>query len=458
MLPQRQLLRFAAPLRPRKLLVPITPSACRYSIAGLPATPAPESKTFSTPLAKQLTEAIKTTGPIPLAAYMRQCLTSSSGGYYTTHADPFGRRGDFITSPEISQLFGEMLGVWLVTEWMAQGRPKSGVDLIELGPGRGTLMDDVLRTISSFRALTTAIESIHLVEASPTLRQTQASLLCGPSTELSELPSGVFTAVSKHANIPVHWHSSLSTVPAGPSRTPFILAHEFFDALPIHAFESTAQGWRELLVSPAPPTAKPLVIGGAAPEFALTRATQPTPHALLLPELSQRYRALKKSAGSIIEVSPESLTVVEDIAKRIGAGSSGAALIVDYGPLDTVPVNSLRGIRAHRIVSPFERPGEVDVSADVDFHALAERALVASERVEVHGPVEQGAFLLTMGMRERMEQLGKKMNDEEKKRMDTGFNRLVERGPGTMGKIYKVLAIVPERGGKRPVGFGGMAA
>ena len=222
----------------------------------------------------------------------------------------------------------------------------------------------------------------------------------------------------------------------------------------MHAFESTSQGWRELLVSPAPPDTKPTVIGGVAPEFALTRATQPTPHALLIPELSERYKALKKSVGSVIEVSPESLAVVEDIAKRIGE-NKGAALIVDYGPLDTIPVNSLRGIRAHRIVSPFERPGEVDISVDVDFFALAERALVASEKIEVHGPVEQGAFLLTMGMRERMEQLGKKLSEEEREKMETGFNRLVEKGGGAMGKVYKVLAIVPERGGKRPVGFGG---
>jgi len=145
MIPRKQLLRFSGPLHPRKPAVSPRLPACHYSIAGLPPTPTRESKAFSTPLAKQLTEAIKTTGPIPLAAYMRQCLTSSTGGYYTTHSDPFGQRGDFITSPEISQLFGEMLGVWLLTEWMAQQRPKSGVELVELGPGRGTLMDDVLR-------------------------------------------------------------------------------------------------------------------------------------------------------------------------------------------------------------------------------------------------------------------------------------------------------------------------
>jgi hypothetical protein len=124
--------------------------SCRYSTDSQPsspprALPAAPPRNFTTPLAKQLTQAISTTGPIPLAAYMRACLTSSSGGYYTTHSDPFGRRGDFITSPEISQLFGEMLGVWVVTEWLAQGKRSSGVSMVELGPGRGTLMDDVLR-------------------------------------------------------------------------------------------------------------------------------------------------------------------------------------------------------------------------------------------------------------------------------------------------------------------------
>jgi NADH dehydrogenase [ubiquinone] 1 alpha subcomplex assembly factor 7 len=283
----------------------------------------------------------------------------------------------------------------------------------------------------------------------------QARLLCGPEVEPQELEdkSG-FTAKSKYG-MPITWYTALSDVPASPS--PFILAHEFFDALPIHAFEATEQGWRELMVSPvAPGDAKPTVIGGVAPEFALTRSQVATPHARLLPELSERYRALKKHPGSIIEISPESLTTMEEIAKRIGTEKAGAALVVDYGPLDTIPINSLRGIRSHRIVSPFSSPGEVDVSADVDFHALAERALMASENVEVHGPVEQGAFLGMMGMRERMEQLAKGLGEgEKKKQLQTGVDRLMERGGGAMGKVYKVMAVVPERGGVRPVGFGG---
>ncbi|KAF8243535.1 DUF185-domain-containing protein, partial [Wilcoxina mikolae CBS 423.85] len=404
-------------------------------------------RTFSTPLAKHLTEAIKTTGPISLAAYMRQCLTSEHGGYYTSAADPFGRSGDFITSPEISQLFGEMVGIWVVSEWMAQGR-KSNIHLIELGPGRGTLMDDVLRTLTNFRSLASAISSIFLVEASASLRAVQAQLLCGSDTT-TPLSDGGFTAKSKpeYNSIPITWYPTLSSVPK--ASTPFILAHEFFDALPIHVFEATSSGWRELLVSPAVDAIPP------APEFLLSRSPAATPHSMVLPELSERYKELKKSPGAIIEVSPESLSITEEISRRIGNHRSGAALIMDYGPLDHIPVNSLRGIRRHRTVSPFVNPGEVDLSADVDFVTLAERALVASEGVEVHGPVEQGSFLLTMGMKERLEQLVKRLPEERRKELEVGVERLVERGGGGMGRVYKAMAIVPERGGRRPVGFGG---
>jgi NADH dehydrogenase [ubiquinone] 1 alpha subcomplex assembly factor 7 len=359
-------------------------------------------------------------------------------------------------------MFGEMLGVWLVAEWMGQNRPESGVQLIELGPGRGTLMSDILHTLRSFAALNKAIESIYLIEASPALRETQRSLLCGEGVELEELPDETgYTAVSKYSDIPITWLNEFKSVPKSALATPFIIAHEFFDALPVHAFEATKHGWRELMVTMGTThsglgTPKSRITGVPVPEFSLTRAPAATAHALLLPELSQRYKALKAKEGAIVEISPESMALVEDIAGRIGAVGRGAALIIDYGPLDTIPVNSLRGIRQHRTVSPFSSPGEVDISADVDFYGLAERALVASDNVEVHGPVEQGTFLLVMGMRERMQRLTKGMTEDEKKsKVEAGFNRLVERGGGAMGKVYKAMAIIPERGGRRPVGFGG---
>ena len=292
-----------------------------------------------------------------------------------------------------------------------------------------------------------------------------------------------------------------------PSKTPFIFAHEFFDALPIHAFQSvppnpyeapqtlvTPTGplsvskppkkpqWRELVVTPTPPS-PPSTLSASSPtssplpDFQLSPAKASTPNSLLLPNISSRYKALLSTPGSTIEISPESHFYASDFAIRIGGpppskskpnprkpNSSGAALIFDYGPSTHIPTSTLRGIRDHKAVSPFATPGLVDISADVDFLALTEAALNASPGVEVHGPIEQGFWLESMGIRERAEMIckGLKENDgdlrnvaEAKQRVMGAIERLVGRGPGGMGRIYKVLAIVPDRGGKRPVGFGG---
>ncbi|KAB8300217.1 hypothetical protein EYC80_000435 [Monilinia laxa] len=466
-----------------------------------------ETRQWSTPLAKQLSEAITATGPIPLASFMRMCLTSDVGGYYTSKQegrDQFGQKGDFITSPEISQIFGELVGIWFVAEWMAQGKKRKGVELIEIGPGRGTLMDDMLRTIRNFKPMAESIEAVYMVEASPALRDAQKQLLCGDAPMI-ETETG-FKSTSKYAGIPIMWTENMRFVPSGEDKTPFIVAHEFFDALPIHAFQSvppdpnalepttirTPTGthpltpsasktstaktpqWREMVVSPTPPnsthtdvhTPKSLQSQSSPPEFQLTLSKASTPHSLYLPELSARYRALKSIPDSLIEVSPESHAIVADFASRIGgsktipkANPSGAALILDYGPSDTIPTNSLRGIKAHQRVSPLSEPGIVDISADVDFIALAEAAMNASEGVEVHGPVEQGGWLGSMGIKERAEMLVKSLggkDDEVRKRVEGAWKRLVDRGGSGMGKVYKVMAVVPENGGRRkPVGFGG---
>lgn len=325
------------------------------------------------------------------------------------------------------------------------------------------------------------------------------------------------------------------TCPSEPDKTPFIFAHEFFDALPIHAFQSvppsqtptqtlsTPTGqislnrpkaeaqkpqWRELLVSPTVPSS---VITTSAsfvpstkskepkPDFQLSLAKASNPSSLLLPTQSQRYKDLLSTADAVIEISPESHSYVAEFARRIGGSKSsrsstssavspaprksepsGAALILDYGPAETIPSSTLRGIRSHHLVPPLADAGEVDLSADVDFMALVEAALGASDNVEVHGPVEQGVFLEQMGIKERAEMLirglekkggngveaagdgdqtpGKDAADMEsrKKTIREAVERLVSRLPGRgMGTLYKALAIVPERGGKRPVGFGG---
>lgn len=324
-------------------------------------------------------------------------------------------------------------------------------------------------------------------------------------------------------------------VPKDPTKTPFIVAHEFFDALPIHVFQSTVvsaqqqgQGntmqtptgpikleqptnqsqhqWRELLVSPKPPHR----FKEGEPEFELSLSRAATPHSMYLPEISPRYQALKNTDGATIEVSPESQSIARDLAICIGGSNppsptaqpstpvggrrvsttrneepilkpnpSGAALIIDYGPPSIIPANSLRGIRSHTLVSPFSSPGTVDISADVDFLALAESAITSSPGVEVHGPLDQGRFLTAMGIEERAAQLVKRAVDKERggstgkekgeltemvKRIESGWKRLVDQGPQGMGRLYQVMAVVPYRplkageAQRRPVGFGGDVA
>jgi len=305
--------------------------------------------------------------------------------------------------------------------------------------------------------------------------------------------------------------------------TPFIIAHEFFDALPIHIFQNVSDSqipasstiltptgpikprtgpqvpknqWHELVVSPMTTSSDTQVSSSSSsreptPEFHLTISKTPTPHSLYLPKISQRYRNLENTPDAIIEISPESLSYIDDFAVRIGGSNapepsptptpasvrpltkshstptppfrkpnpSGAALILDYGPLSTIPANTLRGIRAHRPCSPFVQPGLVDLSADVDFLALAESAIKASPGVEIHGPVEQSFFLSAIGIKERAGALLEKAEDEDTKaRLETAWKRLVDRGPTGMGRIYKAMAILPYIEGakvRRPVGFGG---
>ncbi|KAI1094641.1 DUF185-domain-containing protein [Rostrohypoxylon terebratum] len=472
-----------------------------------------EERKWTTPLAKQLTEAINTTGPIPLASYMRMCLTSDTGGYYTgaleKGRDQFGRKGDFITSPEISQIFGELVGIWFIAEWMSQGRPKQGVELIEIGPGRGTLMDDMLRTMRNFKDMSSSIETVYMVEASAELRTAQKNLLCGEDAAMTESKIG-WHSTCKYSGLPIVWTDSIKAIPQDPNKTPFIVTHEFFDALPIHAFQvvevpqnqqptptdsnatkvsisrpgspsaaaSSPFQWREMVVSPTPKGTTHADLGtpksqhhDPVPEFQLTLSPSPTRHAQYLPSTSPRYEALKSTPGALIEICPDASLYMTFIATRIGGPPSkvrpsGAALILDYGPSDTVPANTVRGIRQHCHVSPFSSPGLVDLSADVDFTGLAESALRASPGVEVHGPVDQAYFLETMGVRQRAEMLVKKLEqtqgqgkdsiEEKKREIERSWKRLVDRGPGGMGKVYKVLAILPENEGRRrPVGFGG---
>lgn len=343
--------------------------------------------------------------------------------------------------------------------------------------------------------MASAIDAVYMVEASKELRAAQKSLLCGEDAAMRESKEG-WHSTCKYSDMPVVWTDSIKAVPPSASKTPFIVAHEFFDALPIHAFQvvevpptqqpvtssgsprsassntsSPTRQWREMVVSPTPEGTTHADLGTPkasrhepVPEFQLTLSPSQTRHALYLPEASPRYRALRSTPDALIEVCPDASLYVSDFATRIGGSDahpkprpSGAALILDYGPADTIPMNSLRGIRQHARVSPFADPGRVDLSADVDFLALVEAATRASEGVECHGPVDQARFLESMGIAQRADMLAKKAGDGPKKtEIERAWKRLVDRGPGGMGKVYKALAILPENGGsRRPVGFGG---
>lgn len=367
-----------------------------------------------------------------------------------------------------------------------------------------------------------------MVEASATLRQTQHKLLCGDNPlEKNELG---YESVSRHSkDLKIIWTEDVRFVPREANKTPFIIAHEFFDALPVHIFQATPlpkdhqdtiqtptgpvklaktddapkSQWRELLVS----AKAPHKLKEGEPDFELSVSKNATAHSMYLPETSARYTALKDVDGATIEISPESQAYARDFAIRLGGSNpeeidvatpkydipgrpvnsgareaplrksepSGAALLIDYGPPDTIPANSLRGIRAHKMVSPLSEAGAVDLSVDVDFLALAETAINSSPGVEVHGPVDQARFLTAMGIEERATQLVKRALDKERsgptkdkseltetvKRIESGWKRLVDRSPQGMGRLYHVMAILPYKppvqgeARRRPVGFGG---
>lgn len=365
---------------------------------------------------------------------MRQCLTHPDFGYYTSR-DPLGSQGDFVTSPEISQMFGELIGVWFYTIWESQGRQQS-VNFVEFGPGKGTLLNDALR---SFRKLQGDVNvNVVLCEASEVLRHKQHELLSD-----SELVKGKFWTSKHNYGGEITWVDTEKDVfdVTRDTDTNYIIAHEFFDALPIKQFIKTDNGWRELLVDHNDDTG----------EFFLTKARAETPSSYL-PKTHKRYDS--KPEGSVVEISQDLYTYTKDISKIITRNKkgAGAALIVDYGLSYDVPANSLRGIKDHKIVNPFLQPGEVDLSVDVDFQAISNVA-ESSAPVKSYGPTDQGDWLLSLGIQERTKQLLKLAKERrEQEVVYTGYKRLVSKEEGAMGRIYKFMALLPQTIDK-PVGF-----
>jgi NADH dehydrogenase [ubiquinone] 1 alpha subcomplex assembly factor 7 len=325
---------------------------------------------------------------------MALCLSHPEHGYYANR-DPFGRTGDFITAPEISQMFGELIGLWAAEVWRQMGSPHA-VRLIELGPGRGTMMADALRAARALPAFRSAL-SVHLVETSPALERRQRETLaaCGA---------------------PIYWHRTLAEVPPGVS---IILANEFFDALPVHQAIRSAQGWHERAVGLDP-----------AGRLAFAIASAPLSPIVRIP---QRLGATA-APGAIFEW--RCAKDMRALAARVAG--NGAALIIDYGHTESGLGETLQAVRGHRFADVLAEPGEADLTAHVDFAAL--RADAETAGAEVYGPIEQGLFLQRLGIAERAARL-KTAAPAKGDAIDAALARLTGPGPTGMGRLFKALAL-----------------
>jgi NADH dehydrogenase [ubiquinone] 1 alpha subcomplex assembly factor 7 len=342
-------------------------------------------------LEAELRALIESEGPLSVSRYMSLCLGHPTYGYYITR-DPLGSGGDFITAPEVSQMFGELLGIWCAEIWRAMGGPHP-VRLVEFGPGRGTLMADLLRAANVVPEFRAAID-LHLVETSPKLAELQRNAL---------------------ASATVQWHRDVTTLPDGPL---IALANEFVDALPIDQFVKADDGWHERKVG----------IRNDKLVFALEPAPIPVGGA-------QSTGDNRVEPGAVFERRDPA--IIHELARRIAA-HGGAALIVDYGHVRSGFGDTLQAVRAHRVADPLENPGEADLTAHVDFEELAATAMQAG--VHALGPVTQGDFLRLLGIELRAENL-KRGNDESVAGMvDEAVSRLTGPSPG-MGELFKVLAL-----------------
>ncbi|MGC9954069.1 MAG: SAM-dependent methyltransferase [Rhizomicrobium sp.] len=346
-------------------------------------------------LAERIAGLIAAEGPLSIAQFMTICLHDPAGGTYGAR-DPIGR--DFATAPEISQAFGELCGLWVVQAWHDQGRPDRP-RLVELGPGRGTLMADALRAIGTAAPEFLDEADIVLVETSPVLQAMQKEKLKTSAADIS-------------------WRARFDESLA--DRPLFLLANEFFDCLPVRQFVKTARGWCERMVT----------VQGGALAFAL--APQPTNPALIPPG-----RAAAPDGG-VYEVAPSALALVEEIA-RVVAAQGGAALIVDYGYDELGFGETLQAVAGHKFADVLAEPGESDLSAHVDFLALAQAARAGG--AAAYGPVSQCNFLADLGLGPRAERLIV-ANPKEARAIAAAIDRLVN--PQEMGTLFKALALAPK--------------
>lgn len=347
-------------------------------------------KKTSNSLKQRIFEDIALNGPMPLSRYMNICLSDPKDGYYTSR-DPLGVSGDFTTAPEISQMFGELIGIWLISAWKALGSPKK-TRLVELGPGRGTLMADCLRTLSLEPKLLSGLR-ITMVELSPVLATKQRKRL-------------------SHAPCPIEWSPDLK-----PDELPtFVVGNEFFDALPIHVLVKTKDGFSERHV------------------------VQKSPDELTFEDLPSNIpNAMVHSAsfanGTVFELSPQRNQMAQSIGHLIRQ-NDGAVLVIDYGFEQPKFGTTFQAITNHQSVDPLQYPGLADLTSLVDFTALQQAFQTCG--LNSIGPISQSDFLLNLGILERAGRLGSGAKIETQKMLQQAVTRLVS--PDEMGTLFHVMA------------------
>ena len=346
-----------------------------------------------TPLENILLRQIERLGPMTVSEYMAQCLYHPEHGYYT-NAAPIGAKGDFTTAPEISQMFGELIGLSLAHAWLGQGAP-APFCLAELGPGSGQLMSDILRATQSVPGFHTAAQ-LHLCEVNPNLKAKQASSLPNPT-----------------------WISDTTQLPDLPL---FLIANEFFDCLPVNQYVARDTGWDEHII--------------AAQDGKLTFARRPA--GAVETELPDAPK------GTILELSPAANAIAQDIARQI-TSNGGCALIIDYGSTGETG-DTLQALQNHTKVDPLHQPGQSDLTAHVNFNALSD----AIKDAQTIGPEPQGAFLERLGITARAQQLAANLSDDALETHIAAHRRLTH--PEEMGQLFKTFAILPV-GAPKPAGF-----
>jgi SAM-dependent MidA family methyltransferase len=362
--------------------------------------------TPAAPLDAEIRRLIGIAGPMPVAEYMSACLTHPQYGYYTTR-DPFGRAGDFTTAPEISQMFGELIGLWAAAVWRQMGSP-GNLRLVELGPGRGTMMLDILRAAQVVPGFRAAIV-VHLVEISPALERRQRQTLNG-------------------LDVPLLWHRSVEEVPEGPL---IVIANEFFDALPVFQAVKQEDGWHERLIG----------IDGAG-NFAFVLA--PT----ALPRFNETLpENVRISAPDYSVYEWRDQRAVFEIARRL-VHDGGAALVIDYGHTESECGDTFQAVSRHAYANPLETPGQVDLTAQVDFEALALAADSVGARVQ--GPLSQRELLLRLGIERRAQSLKLKAADDQAAAIDSAMARLLDDNADGMGRMFKAIAFANPKLGLLP--------